>query len=77
MHVVALFPKEKCSCPSTSTCYHVLAAKLFIVAECKPTNQVLTELRRNVRRKKEKKEVVSVLDQMTLMRLMMKVRVNQ
>ena len=29
-HVVTLFPKESCSCPSTSTCYHILAAKLSI-----------------------------------------------
>ena len=29
-HVVTLFPKESCSCLSTSTCYHILAAKLSI-----------------------------------------------
>ena len=58
VHVVTLFPKEKCSCPSTSTCYHVLAAKLFLgmdVAECRPKKQILTELRKNVRKKKENK----------------------
>ena len=30
VHVVTLFPKEKCSCPSTSTCYHVLQLSYFL-----------------------------------------------
>lgn len=30
VHVVNLFPHEKCSCPSTTTCYHIVAAKLFL-----------------------------------------------
>ena len=29
-HVVTLFPKETCSCPSTTQCYHILAAKISI-----------------------------------------------
>ena len=29
-HVVTLFPKETCSCPSTTLCYHIMAAKLSI-----------------------------------------------
>ena len=29
-YVLTLFPKEKCSCPSTSSCYHILAAKMSI-----------------------------------------------
>ena len=27
-HVVTLFPKETCLCPSTSSCYHILAARV-------------------------------------------------
>ena len=27
---VTLHPKEECHCPSTATCYHIMAAKLFI-----------------------------------------------
>jgi hypothetical protein len=26
-YCVTLFPKEKCQCEATSTCYHILAAK--------------------------------------------------
>ena len=26
-YAVTLHPKEKCQCPSTTTCYHILAAK--------------------------------------------------
>ena len=29
-HVVTLHPKEICSCPSTTQCYHILAAKMRI-----------------------------------------------
>ena len=29
-HVVTLFPKETCSCPSTTQCYHIQAAKMSI-----------------------------------------------
>ena len=27
---VTLLPKEKCQCPSTTQCYHILAAKMYI-----------------------------------------------
>lgn len=27
---VTLHPKEECHCPSTATCYHILAAKIYI-----------------------------------------------
>jgi hypothetical protein len=29
-YCVTLFPKEKCQCPSTTTCFHLLAAKMSI-----------------------------------------------
>ena len=29
-HAVKLFPAEACSCPSTSRCYHIIAARLSI-----------------------------------------------
>ena len=58
VHVVTLFPNENCTCPSTTVCYHIVAAKLFLgmeVADGKPKKQVLTQLRRNVRKKLESK----------------------
>ena len=29
-YAVKLFPKETCQCPSTSQCYHIVAAKISI-----------------------------------------------
>ena len=52
-HVVTLFPKETCSCPSTSSCYHILAAKMsigFDYYQQSPKQKLnLTQLRRNAR----------------------------
>ena len=48
-HVVTIFPKETCSCPSTTTCYHILAAKMSIrlTEEHQPRRQInLTQLRK-------------------------------
>lgn len=56
-HVVKLHPKESCTCPSSSTCYHVLAVKLSIGIDV-PTKKVkvnLSQLHRNTRSRKEKK----------------------
>jgi hypothetical protein len=30
VYAVTLLPKEKCRCPSTTQCYHILAAKMYI-----------------------------------------------
>ena len=56
-HVVRLFPKESCSCPSTTQCYHILAAKMCIGMESDSQKGKinLTQLRRNVRSRTEKK----------------------
>lgn len=32
-YCVTLFPKERCQCPATTTCYHILAAKVSIGEE--------------------------------------------
>ena len=50
-HAVTLFPKESCTCPSTTTCYHILAAKYSIGIEVKTPSSHwnLTELRRKAR----------------------------
>ena len=32
-YCVTLFPKESCQCPSTTTCFHILAAKMSIGQE--------------------------------------------
>ena len=59
VHVVSLFPEPpKCSCPSTTICYHIIAAKLFLgmdVSEKKPSKLILSQLRKNVRKKHENK----------------------
>ena len=57
-HVVTLFPKERCSCPATTTCYHILAARMSIglSEEQQPQRRInLTQLRKNSRTRKEKK----------------------
>ena len=55
--VVTLHPRETCSCPSTGSCYHTLAAKmsLGIQVMAKPSRMNLTQLRKNTRSRKEKK----------------------
>ena len=55
-HAVRLFPKESCTCPSSSLCYHIIAAKLSIGmnlrdCSCKVN---LSQLRWNARSKKDK-----------------------
>ena len=55
---VKLFPKQSCTCPATSTCYHILAAKLSIGLETPSSSKQilnLTQLRRNARSRKEKR----------------------
>lgn len=56
-HAVRLFPSESCTCPATSRCYHILAARMSVglddVDNKKKIN--LTQLRRNTRKRVEKK----------------------
>ena len=40
-YCVTLFPKETCHCVSTSTCYHILAAKMSIGLETIQKNRVV------------------------------------
>ena len=56
-NVVTLFPKQSCTCPSTSECYHILAAKLSIRFPCRheTTTINLSQLMRNACARKEKK----------------------
>ena len=57
--VVKLHPKETCTCPSTVTCYHIIAAKISIsITESNRSGRKqinLTQLRRNARKRREKK----------------------
>ena len=57
-HVVTLFPKEACSCPSTTECYHIMAARMSI-GQNEQRERLrrlnLTQLRRNTRSRKDKK----------------------
>ena len=57
IRVVALYPRETCSCPSTGVCYHILAVKmsLGIKESTIPTKQNLAMLRKNTRSRKEKR----------------------
>ncbi|XP_060607618.1 uncharacterized protein LOC132759787 [Ruditapes philippinarum] len=54
---VTLFPKESCSCPATSRCYHILAAMIAIGMPIPDDKKVfnLTQLRKNCRPKHSKK----------------------
>ena len=56
---VRLFPNETCTCPSTSQCYHILAAKMSIGLDDDgkaPKKKInLTQLRKNACSRREKK----------------------
>lgn len=56
-HVVTLFPTEKCTCASTTHCYHILAARLSVgLEDGKSKRKInLTQLKRNTRSKRDKK----------------------
>jgi hypothetical protein len=51
-YVVTLFPKESCSCPTTGTCYHLLAAKKSVGMnpKAKKTTVNLSQLAKNRRK---------------------------
>ena len=50
VHAVRLFPKQSCTCPASTTCCHVLAAKRSIGMDCAERKLInLTQLRRNSR----------------------------
>ena len=48
-YAVSLFPNEKCQCPSTGTCYHILAAKISVGFPNKDDKRILnlSQLKRN------------------------------
>ena len=56
-HAVKLFPKSTCTCPSTTECYHIPAAKIYIgMEDNNPRRKMnLTQLRKNNRSRREKK----------------------
>ena len=56
-HVVTLHPKETCSCPSTTECYHIMAAKMAIgkQEDVKRKTLSLAQLRKNSRPRNSKK----------------------
>ena len=66
-YCVTLFPKEKCQCPATTTCYHILAAKMSIGQNIEQKKKCvnLTQLIRNTRKnagKRSGKKAPSTLD---------------
>ncbi|XP_053392535.1 uncharacterized protein LOC123532398 isoform X1 [Mercenaria mercenaria] len=54
---VTIFPKETCSCPATSRCYHIIAAMMSVGMPIPDEKKVfnLTQLRKNCRPKHSKK----------------------
>lgn len=56
-YAVELHPQEKCQCPSLSTCYHIMAAKMSIGADDygKKRSLNLSQLRKNSRKRPNKK----------------------
>ena len=57
VRVVSLYPKEKCSCPADSLCYHILGVNLSLGATKMgvPKKRNLTQLCKNTRSRKDKK----------------------
>ena len=57
-HCVWMFPKELCTCPSRSKCYHIMAVRISIglgVNNDKPKKTInFTKLKKNTRSKKDK-----------------------
>ena len=56
-YAVSLFTRDKCQCPSTGECYHILAAKMSVGISGDTKNKVmsLTQLKRNSRKRADKK----------------------
>ena len=57
VRVVSLYPKEKCSCPARSMCYHILGVKLSLGAQETGSSKEknTTQLRKNTLSKNDKK----------------------
>ena len=57
VRVVTIFPRESCSCPSTSGCYHILAVKLSLGIQFieKKSTRNLTKLRKNTWSRSDKR----------------------
>ena len=58
-HAVCLFPKESCTCPPTSRCYHIMAVRMSIGLESvdskRRINLSMLIMRHNKRSKADKK----------------------
>lgn len=56
-HAIRIFPRESCTCPSTSRCYHIIAVRMSIGLEDVDSKRKvnLTQLRRNTRSRADKK----------------------
>ena len=57
LYTVRLFPEQSCSCPSTTTCYHIIGARMSIGLgdSCQKQKINLSQLRRNTRSRPQKK----------------------
>ena len=57
-HAIRLFLKESCTCPATSTCYHILAVCMSIGLEGSSQKKSnLTQLRCNTRSRAEMQNI--------------------
>ena len=54
-YCVTLFPNESCQCPSTTTCFHILAAKMRIGQEPIEQRPVVRLLTKNTHKRVDKK----------------------
>ena len=56
-NAVSLYPKEKCQCPSTGTCYHILTARISSGLPTRDEKRtfILSQLKRNSRKRVYKK----------------------
>ncbi|XP_065685115.1 uncharacterized protein LOC105843127 [Hydra vulgaris] len=61
VHVVKLYPKENCMCPSSTMCCHILAVKRSIGVKCSKRKIInLTKLRHNSRMIKYEDELLMI-----------------
>ena len=69
-YCVTLFPKESCQCPSTTTCFHILAAKMSIGQEPIEKRSVvnLRLLTKTHAKELTRNQIRSNLDQTTMSR---------
>lgn len=68
-YAVTISPKETCQCPSTGTCYHILAAKMSVGMDVGQSKRIfnLSKLNKGAKKKIDKKSALKKLGKWTWM----------